>query len=145
MWYECTESHERCLNCIGNHSTKAMKCPNRKQIIKEKRNQINERQHMTYANITQASTPVTILAPKIPMITKEELLKIHICVVHAQGRDQANPGTYSDELNRVLEENNLPKIKIPQEHVAATGGPQTRQHVEGTATRTDNSDTKILK
>ena len=91
------------------------------------------------------NTPVTIPAPKIPMIKKEELLKIHICVAHAQGRDQANPGIYSDELNRVLEENNLPKIKIPQEHVAATGGPQTRQHVEETTTRTDNSDTKILK
>ena len=52
----------------------------------------------------------------MPHITKEELLKINICVAHARSRDQDKPGTYSRELNRTLQANNLPTIIIPEDH-----------------------------
>lgn len=26
LWYQCTESYKKCINCSGNHSTMAMKC-----------------------------------------------------------------------------------------------------------------------
>lgn len=51
----------------------------------------------------------------MPEITKEELLKINICVAHAQGKNREKPGTYANELNKVLKANNLPNIIIPED------------------------------
>ena len=92
-----------------------MKCSKRKQIIKEKRNQLKERQNMSYACVTQTTPPATMPSYTTPLVTKEEILKIHLCVVHAQNKDQKNPGTYKAELNKVLKANKLPTIIIPDE------------------------------
>ena len=89
-----------------------MKCSKRKQIIKEKRNQLKERQNMSYASITQTTPPATMPSYTTPLVTKEEILKIHLCVAHAQNKDQKNPGTYKAELNKVLKANKLPTIII---------------------------------
>lgn len=49
---------------------------------------------------------------KLPTKTKEELLKIDICVAYAQSKNREKTGTYAYELNRVLKANNLPSIII---------------------------------
>ncbi len=46
----------------------------------------------------------------MPVVTKEELLNIHICIAHAHQKDVENPGTYGEELNKVLVGIGLPKI-----------------------------------
>ncbi len=43
VWHQCNETNKQCLNCSGSHSTLAMKCV-KKEILKEKRTQDNERQ-----------------------------------------------------------------------------------------------------
>ena len=91
-----------------------MKCPKRKEILKIKRAQLKERNDMTYSSITGTSLP----PPKtptfnVPIITKEEILKIHICVAHAQTKNQEKPGCYKNVLNKILTMNNLPNIIMP--------------------------------
>ncbi len=115
VWHQCTATNKQCLNCSGSHSTLAMKCVKRKEIIKEKRTQDNERQKMTYSNIIQSTTLPKLPTYNLPQISKEELLKINICVAHAQIKNQEKPGSYTNELNKVLKANNLPDIIIPDE------------------------------
>lgn len=121
-WFDCKAKHQCCLNCGENHSTMAMKCNKRKQIIKEKRKLEEERNKMTYVgavgrnNTThiQQQQPQTLPTfHSTPMITREDLLKIHTCIAHAQQADTQRPGIYELELNRALTLNNLPNIKIP--------------------------------
>ncbi len=115
VWHQCKEQHKTCLNCGGNHSTTAMKCGKRKDIMKEKRTQEIKKQNNTYANIVQSLPFTSAQKLNIPVITKEEILKIHICVAHAQSKNQEKPGCYSYELNRILKANNLPNITIPDD------------------------------
>ncbi len=117
LWYECREKNKKCVNCKENHNTLAMKCPKRKMILKEKRKDEIERQNMKYVEAARGhgSVPAQAAMPRYvhPEITKEETLKIHICVAHAHYRNLENPGSYGEELNKILTANNLPNIIIP--------------------------------
>ena len=125
LWHECKEQSKTCLNCGENHRTMAMKCSKRREIIKTKRQEMNTKQNTTYATIAQHQTQQQIPMPKMPQITKEELLKINICVAHAHGKDQKNPGTYAYELDRTLKANNLPQIIIPDDEDTNVTGQTT--------------------
>ncbi len=74
---------------------------------------------MTFADITKGHSNITsqtlTKSFTMPVVTKEELLKIHICIAHAHQKDVENPGTYGEELNKVLVANCLPKIIIPDD------------------------------
>ncbi len=70
---------------------------------------------MTYTNITEFNLPPKMTMYNIPKITKEEVLKIYIGVAHAQVKNQERQGSYAVELNKVVRENNLPNITIPDE------------------------------
>ncbi len=70
---------------------------------------------MTYSNITQATIPLKMPTYNLPQISKEELLKINICVVHAQIKNQEKPGSYPNELIKVLKANNISNIIISDE------------------------------
>ncbi len=86
-------------------------------ILKEKRKEYIERQKMTYSDIskiqTNTSSQIKTQYYTVPQITRGETLKINICVAHAHYRNLENPGTYGEELNRILTANNLPNITIP--------------------------------
>ena len=119
FWYNCKEKDKNCINCGGNHSTLAMRCSKRKEIVKEKRKEEAERGRQTYAGIAGASathalqTNIANSTHSTPLVTREDTLKINICITHAHYMNMANPGTYEGELNKILTLNNLPKIKIP--------------------------------
>lgn len=115
VWHQCRSVYKLCLNCGGNHSALAMKCVKRKDIIKLKRSQSIDKQKMSYASISQSTTTPRMANPILPQISKEEILKIHICVIHAQVKDQQKPGTYAKELNKMLKENKLPSIIVPED------------------------------
>ncbi len=128
VWHQCQSNTKKCINCGENHSTLAMKCQKRKDTIKEKRSQMNEKEKMSYANITQfIPSNARQTAPQTPIVTKEEILKIHTCVAHAQNKEQMNPGTYKYELNRVLKANNLPTIIIPDDENETNEGITQKQ------------------
>lgn len=133
VWHQCREQHKKCLNCGENHSALAMKCIKRKEIIREKRLQESDKQKMTYANIVHTNLPANLPSYTLPQITREELLKINICVAHARSKNQDKPGCYAHELNRVLRANNLSNIIIPDEdrmEEGAVGGDTKAQEPE---------------
>ncbi len=133
LWHECKAKEKKCINCKENHSTLAMKCPKRKVILKEKRKQEIEKQKMTYSGVTQSQSVISTQPMpqqyQVPQITKEEILKINICVSHAHYANIANPGTYSDELNKVLTANNLPNIIIPYSVNPNSNQSQQQRHI----------------
>ena len=113
QWHQCKAVTKTCINCGEGHSTMAMKCKLRKSIIKDKRQRLNEASKKSYANVSQPSASTN--PTSTPIVTKEEILKIHICVAHAKSKEQENPGTYSTVLNNVLKANKLPTIIIPDD------------------------------
>jgi len=135
LWFQCREETKKCINCGEAHSTLAMKCKLRKSIIKEKRKQETERTRMTFSEATRISGTQYItnhqkLAPQ-PVLSREDLLKVNICVTHAHFKNKENPGTYAEELNKVLTANNLPNIIIPDDPVTHTsvGATSLQQHI----------------
>ncbi len=117
LWHECKEKTKKCVNCKEKHSTMAMRCPKRKIILKEKRREETERKNMNYVEIvrSQGNVPTQSSVPHYiyPDITKEETLKIHICVAHARYNNLEKLGSSGDELNKILTANNLPNQIIP--------------------------------
>lgn len=118
VWHQCQDKeNKRCINCNGNHSALAMKCAKRKEVLKEKRKEEAEKNKRTYAAATAVLQTQTTNTQPItyspPIITREDTLKINICVAHAHYMNIDKPGSYEEELNKVLKLNNLPCIKIP--------------------------------
>lgn len=114
LWHQCTEKSKKCINCGDEHSTMAMKCAKRKEILKEKRKQETEKNTTSFANIAKKWTiPPTYNNPA-STVTSDDLLKINVCILHAHYRNIENPGSYENELNKILKLNNLPTVKVPE-------------------------------
>ncbi len=138
LWHQCLEEVKKCVNCKGPHSTMAMRCPKRKDIIKKKREEEQEKNRITYTGVTRANLP-TANQPvyNTPVVTREEILKINICVAHARMRETDHPGSYETELNKILKLNNLPTIKVPQDTEAGITIPQVIPISTTSEARTD--------
>lgn len=94
-----------------------MKCPKRKEAITNKRKEDREQKEETYTNVTKRS----INAPTPPTtIPSDTHAKIFTCMMHAHFMNMANPGSYEEELNKILELNNLPTIKVPSNPPSAS-------------------------
>ena len=76
---------------------------------------------MTYSSISQANIPPQMSIHRSPeaLVTREDLLKMNICVAIAETKNKENPGTFATILNKTLSENNLPTIVVPVEFHAA--------------------------
>ena len=93
LWFQCREENKKCINCDGNHSTMAMKCTVKKTIIKKKRKEEIEKSKMTYADKTQPRGLQhlhTLAPPTQPSytITRDDTLKINMCVAHAHYKNR---------------------------------------------------------
>ena len=135
VWHQCREKKKRCINCQGDHSTLAMRCIKRKKIMKEKRREEAERNRLGYAGITTVNTTQPQHSqPQMPInlqptITREDMLKINICIAHAHRQDLLKPGSYEKELEQTLLLNELPTIKIPKtSQTSKTDTTQPKQH-----------------
>ena len=75
-----------------------------------------EKQKMGYSDISKLQTNLPSQTKpqyySTPHITREETLKVNICVAHALYGNLGR-GTYAHELNRILTAYNLPNIIIP--------------------------------
>ena len=133
QWHQCKATTKTCINCGEDHGTMAMKCKLRKEIIREKRKEEQERQKGTYAQaaatkiVGQHATYSGPFQHTTPFITREEYLKINICIAHAHQKNIETPGTYAEELNKVLTANKLPSIIIPE----TTESTEIRDNAEG--------------
>ncbi len=111
----------------------------KEKLIKKK--PINEREKMNFAIVSQiipSATSMTI--PKVSIVTKAELLKIHAYVAHAQNQEQRKPGTYEYEVNRVLKANSLPTIIIPDDDHEIISGNTQQQAASALAINVNKQD-----
>lgn len=131
-WKECNNQNKKCLNCNGDHRTLAAKCPKRKEIIKNKR-QNTQQNTQTYSQATQQNNQITL--PSLPQNTGDTFARIFTCIIHAHTQNIAVPGTYETELNNMLKNNNLPTIKAP------ANPPSIKLFANMTSTNANNQNT----
>ena len=113
-----------------------MKCTKRKEILKQKRKEETEQTKLTYAGVTLTQPQSVISHANMygpPTITREDTLLINICVSHAHYVNASNPGSYEEELNRILTANKLPNVKIPstpdsRKILSTIANPQAHKH-----------------
>ena len=155
IWHQCLEQEKKCVNCNGAHSTMAMRCIKRKEIIKNKREEKLQRSKRTYTgaartNLQPAAQPQLGLQ-NAPIVTREEVLKLHISIAHAKMKDVDCPGSYETELHSILKLNDLPTIKIPKEtevgvtstqSIPPTTAPNTEHHKPKPKPRSDGIEKK---
>jgi len=105
----CTSTVRKCLNCEGNHSALAYKCPMRKEIVKAKRLQ-NTESYARRAAIgpVKTSNVAAALQPDASVIISRST----VCVMIAALKEKESRGTFEEVLNRLLTANNLPSISM---------------------------------
>ncbi len=116
VWHQCREQTKKCINCGDNHSSLAMKCTKRKEIIKEKRKAETERGKWTYSEAAKGTSSTQGMWPvhqAAYTTIKEDSQRINFCIQHAHYRNIENPGTYAEEVNKIMAANNLPTMIIP--------------------------------
>lgn len=122
---ECRNTEKMCINCKstgnqGNHRTLAMSCPLRKKIINEKinenKNNILNKEQNTYAAIAKRAVAEVkqTESPTHLNLSEYKHTKILISIMHAHVMNLCNPGSYQEELNRMLERNELPTMWFPE-------------------------------
>lgn len=93
----------KCLECSGDHRTLASKCPVRKQLIKnireerDKKKETFERENRTYCAVTQLSQALPKLQkPESPVLnlTTDVSFKVLTIIIHAHLMNIAQPGTF---------------------------------------------------
>lgn len=111
-WRDCHNTNKKCINCSGDHRTLAMRCPNRKRLITEKKKVIENTptptSYSAAAKMTQPSLVTNI------NLEKDTPSKILSCLLHAHLSNLGEPGTFEEVLQDTLKANNLPVIKIPK-------------------------------
>lgn len=124
---QCTSSEKKCLNCDGPHRTLAAICPIRKEIIKNKREEKKkkkeefEQNNKTFCAVTKMTSelPKVIQSQKIPqtILQVSDKLSTQIIVIIAEAHfyNLAHPGSFSRRVNQLLQLNNLPTVKLPED------------------------------
>ena len=98
---DCKEQIKKCLNCQGNHSTLAMKCPIKREIIAKKKEEMNNQKNTnkTFAQATEQSTPQNSITNL--EIGNETPAKILTCLLHAHVMNAVEPGVFNKEANEL--------------------------------------------
>lgn len=114
-WKECKAEKKTCITCNGDHSTLAMRCPKRKEIINLKRHEEQVRETTKYAEMVKKGPAKQVLATATqqPQQTNPKQRIMYLCMFHANFHNAGNPGEYGTELNKILNVNDLPGIKVP--------------------------------
>ena len=130
-------SRFKCINCKGNHSTMSMSCPSRQGILKGKR---------SVENGTIASVVKSSCKNSLNVMNNDVLSKSVTITILATLKDMETPGSFSDQLNNLLEMNNMPKICldgfIPPK-IPLTDRPN-QMSLESRATDTHESSTAMM-
>jgi len=105
----CVSSTQKCLNCDGEHSALAYKCPKRKEIVNMKRKQQTE----TFANKTASSSlGKNIISAALQPDTREIVSLTTACVLIASIKEREVKGSFGDVLNKLLATNDLPSFSM---------------------------------
>ena len=99
---QCSTQVKVCVNCGGSHSTLALSCPRRREIVKQKR--LNT-PRQSYAAVSKPSTPT--VTKDILTNCNDIIAKSVMCMVVASMKNAETPGTFVDTMNHLLKANNL--------------------------------------
>lgn len=116
----CTSDFKKCINCGGAHRTMAMSCPEKKAVIRKKRENkeeiIKSKEENTYARIlaktvhdAQQNRP----GPDNIQTMQNTGIRAYIMLLDAHMQNMIKPGTYNSRLNETLKNNNIEPIKLP--------------------------------
>lgn len=110
IYKDCNNAGKSCINCGQAHSARAMKCPVRKQALREKEDKIRkekeQKSNSTYASATQSQGHSTTTSPDSVMIGC-------VCLLNAHMVNAARPGTFQQTLSESLSLNGLPMVILP--------------------------------
>lgn len=124
---ECNNTAKQCINCNrygsenANHRTLAMSCPIKKQLVKNKKEEMTQKkedkQNSSYATIVKKTIAEVKEDKKITNIhlTEETHFTLLACIMHSHVLNLQKPGCYNSELNKMLKLNNLPTLKFPDD------------------------------
>ena len=98
--------NKKCVNCHGAHSTLALGCPTRKNMLQQKRKRVTS---SSYSDVTlrQNGTNENQLV-KI----YDQIILSNMCIITAAMKEQETPGCYGDVLTSLLKVNKLPEFKM---------------------------------
>lgn len=107
----CSANEKFCVNCkTPGHSARAMRCPVRKQAVKDKQAQRREakttRPTVTYATATLQSPPPPSAA--FPGVHTTPM----VCLVNAHLRNAVKPGTFQVAFSSELARNGIPDVQL---------------------------------
>jgi hypothetical protein len=114
---ECTSETKKCINCKGAHRTMAMACPNKKQILINKKvnkeEASNKKDDETYSKIVQKTLENVKNQKEENILTKtvtESGIRAFIMVLDAHMYNIMDPGTYNTRINKTLELNEIAPV-----------------------------------
>ena len=114
---------KKCINCRGDHSTMAMRCPYRKELVKNKakelRDKNKQKQNFTYADVASNHAQSQNPNQNMNIVNQSTLpphsqLIIMTALCAADMKEKNNPGCFEDTVNSIFESNKMPKIRFPQ-------------------------------
>lgn len=132
---ECSRKDSpKCLNCEGAHRTLAAICPIRKQLIKNRRMERQEKkrnfekENKTFCEVTklraETEKVATQLRAELPLTTPQQdttvlqldnnmPFKILTIIINAHLINIARPGTFSRSVKEMMSMNGLPEVNLP--------------------------------
>ena len=118
IWRDCTSENKKCLNCGGGHRTMAMACPERKRLIKEKQEGAKkkeaEKEMKSYAKVAEIFKEDQRQNNIRIQIDNTTPLHISTCILHAHFINIARPGTFNEEVNKMLRKNGFEELVFPE-------------------------------
>jgi len=102
----CTKSPSefRCINCKGSHHSMAMACPMRREALRKKRSSQDTRKK--FSEVARLPDPST-REPNHEIVCKSVSL-----IFMASLKNMDNPGSFSNELNKLYRMNGLPPLNL---------------------------------
>ena len=64
VWHQCKELIKTCVNCNENHSTMAMRCMKKKEIIRQERLEESRKKNFSYAGVVKCNTSQHTFPPQ---------------------------------------------------------------------------------
>lgn len=124
---ECTEEHKACINCkrqnnaaFQSHRTLAMSCPHKKQLIRSKEEEEKKKQedkrNSTYASIAKRAVAEVVQPQPQPtsiVLGDTKDYKVMVSILYAHVMNLACPGTFAQEMNKMLSLNGLEEMNFP--------------------------------
>lgn len=124
-WLDCNNAFKKCVACNGDHPTMAMRCPNRKAIIKKERDSLEQKRkaqaNTSYAQVAnrgntlnnQAIPQEAMNATQTQTIRSGQNAIINTALIFAMYTEATDPGSFQKTLDRVFQANGLAKVIIP--------------------------------